>query len=314
MSEPAAIEEEKQLSDTNNNENESSPGSAQGHDSQICRDYQRGVCNRGGKCKFSHPDGLGKEIESGPMICRDFQNGKCSRSTCKYMHISNTEEKVYLRTGQLPMRRPPAPVRGPGYGYPTRANRGDPICKDFLNNKCTRGSSCKFRHSFEEDKGGYGPPGGYGGYDDYPRKRRRDSYGDADYGHLKEENESLRRQLGDLQKQVSDLKATNEVLLEQNARYRNQASSSTAYPSTPSYGTTSYAAKNPTPAVAAPTNYASSYLTAYNGNTAATYTTASSYTTDNPSYTTTSNYGVTSSDSTTYSSSYPSGTGYIKFE
>ncbi|XP_031552243.1 zinc finger CCCH domain-containing protein 10-like [Actinia tenebrosa] len=303
-----AIEEEKLASDTNNNENDSNSGSATGYDSQICRDYQRGVCNRGGKCKFSHPDGLGKEMESGPMICRDFQNGKCSRSTCKYLHISNTEEKVYLRTGQLPMRRPPMPARVPGHGYPTRANRGDPICKDFLNNKCTRGSACKFRHSYEDDKGGYGPPGGYG-FDDYPRKRRRDSYGDADYGHLKEENESLRRQVSDLQKQVSDLKATNEVLLEQNARYRNQASSSTAYPPTPSYAASSYVAKTPTAAVAAPTNYASSYLTAYNGNT-----TASSYTTDNPSYTTTSNYGVTSSDSTAYSSSYPTGTGYIKFE
>lgn len=310
MSEQVPVDEEKQVSDTNNNENEGGSGSGQVQDSQICRDYQRGVCNRGGKCKFSHPDGLGKEIESGPMICRDFQNGKCSRSTCKYLHISNTEEKVYLRTGQLPMRRPPMPVRGPGFGFPTRANRSDPICKDFLNNKCTRGSSCKFRHSFEDDKGGYGPPGGFG-FDDYPRKRRRDSYGDGDYGHLKEENESLRRQVNDLQKQVSDLKATNEVLLEQNARYRNQASSSTAYPTTPSYVAASYGAKTPTAAVAAaPTNHASSYLSANNSNTTATYTTVSSYTTDNPSYTTTSNYGVTTSDSSTYSTSYASGTGY----
>jgi hypothetical protein len=112
---------------------------------------------------------------------------------------------------------------------------------------------------------------------------------------------------------VSDLKATNEVLLEQNARYRNQAANSTTYPATPSYSATSYTAKAPNP-VAAPTNYASSYLTAYNGNNTATYTTVATYTTDNPSYTTTANYGVTGSNSTTYSSSYPSGTGYIKFE
>lgn len=312
--------EDKQLSDTNNNDDDMDNSNNSGGDGTICRDYQRGVCNRGGKCKFGHPEGLGKEVESSPMICRDFQNGKCSRGTCKYMHISIVEEKLYLRTGQMPPRRPPPmhggpPMRGGpggfgggGGGYPTRAARSDPVCKDFLNNKCTRGSTCKYRHAYEDDHAGSFSAS----FDDFPRKRRRDSFGDSDFAHMKEDNESLRRQVADLQKQVSDLKATNEVLLDQNARYRNAATSSTSYPATPSYGS-SYSKP---PASGPPANtYSTSYPSSYNGGGSTTTTSYSSYTADSAVYTSNSSYGAPSSDSSAYNSSYPpSGTGYTKFE
>lgn len=303
MSDPI-VSEEKLSSDTNNNDDQLENNNS-GMDGQICRDYQRGVCNRGGKCKFSHPEGLGKEVESSPMICRDFQNGKCNRATCKYMHISIMEEKTYLRTGQMPARRsgpmPGGPPMRGGYGggYQTRAGRSDPVCKDFLNNKCTRGSACKYRHAYEED-GGYG---GYGGYDDFPRKRRRESFGDGDFAHVKEENESLRREVAELQKQVSDLKATNEVLLEQNARYRNAAASTTSYPSTaPSYPA-SFSNK---PAVSTATSYSTSYPSTFNGSGSALTSSFSSYSG--------STVYTSSSDPSAYSSNYPTGTGYIKFE
>ncbi len=50
----------------------------------------------------------------------------------------------------------------------------------------------------------------------------------ADYRLLEEENVLLRRKVDELKKQVSDLAATNEVLLEQNARYRSTKVDSTA--------------------------------------------------------------------------------------
>ena len=198
--------------DTNNNSTGRSPEDVK---DLICRDYQRGVCTRGSKCKFKHPDGMGTELTNSPMICRDYQNGKCQRSTCKYLHLSHNEEKIYLRTGQMPPRR-----EGPFFrGEQTRAGPTDPVCKDYLNRKCTRGSGCRYRHVLEEDQdedyGGYGFDGPSG-------KRRRESYESQSYYYLMDENEALRRKVGDLQKQVADLKATNEVLLEQNAKYRNQ--------------------------------------------------------------------------------------------
>lgn len=195
-------------------------------DEAICRDFQRGVCSRGDKCKFAHPSGMGSEPKDQPMICRDFQNGSCHRSTCKYLHVTNQEEKEYLRTGQLP-------------GH-SRGGRGRdsnvPICKDFLNNKCNRGSGCKFRHVPEEAMYGGGGGGGY--YDEPPRKRPRDAM-DNEYRYLMEENVSLRRKVSELQKDVADLRATNDILLEQNARYRRSGGSgATSYGG--GYGTDGY--------------------------------------------------------------------------
>lgn len=302
--------------DSNNNNNttttsNNNSGDDAGED-KICRDYQRGVCNRRGKCKFKHPAGMGTEVANQPLICRDFQNGKCDRSTCKYLHISNAEERIYLHTGQIPSAARGSFVRV--YGHPrgemTRAGPQDPICKDYLNRKCTRGGGCRFRHVMEDDSGG---DGGYG-YDDYPRKRRRESH-DGNDQYLMEENESLRHKVADLQKQVSTLKATNEVLLEQNARYRNQAtgssgshdsysagnhtsSRSSEYPSSGSYSSTS----------STPQSYSTSYPSresygagAYSGG---------QYTASKDAY----NASKDSYNSTAYTSNTGYGTGYTKFE
>ncbi|XP_028397358.1 zinc finger CCCH domain-containing protein 10-like [Dendronephthya gigantea] len=197
-------------------EGEKTDANVEKSDEQICRDFQRGVCSRGDKCKFAHPSGMGSEPKDQPMICRDFQNGTCNRSTCKYLHVTNQEEKDFMRTGQLPPGHPRG-VRG--------RDSNVPICKDFLNHKCNRGSGCKFRH-IPEDM--YGGGGGY--YDEPPRKRPRDAM-DNDYRYLMEENVSLRRKVSELQKDVSDLRATNDILLEQNARYRRSGGGAA-----PSYG------------------------------------------------------------------------------
>ena len=126
-----------------------------------------------------------------------------------------------------------------------------PVCKDHLKGECRRGVRCKFRH--------LAPPQLPAGvvaaiavadattaaaaaaaavqaaqldpFDEYarcydidpPKRRRMDdafaAVAAVDY-HLDDEKTSMRRKLDELRKQVSDLAATNEVLLEQNARFR----------------------------------------------------------------------------------------------
>ena len=278
--------------DTNNNTTDKNP---EGVKDLICRDYQRGVCTRGSKCKFKHPDGMGTELTNSPMICRDYQNGKCQRSTCKYLHLSNNEEKIFLRTGQMPPKRD---SYSPFSGEPTRGGPNDPVCKDFLNRKCTRGQGCRYRHVFEEEGGDYG---GYS-FDGHPSKRRRESYEGQGYYYLMDENDALRRKVTELQKQVADLKATNEVLLEQNAKYRNQVGERGSY-----NGSGSGSANS------------SGYSSSYGASSSQSYST--SYP-PRESYAAKDSYGSYSSPtvgssytaSGTYTSNSAYGAGYTKFD
>jgi len=69
---------------------------------RICRDFEKGICNRGVSCKFNHPASETKRDISGLPPCKDFQTKGCSRRTCKFLHITDQEEQHYNETGQLP--------------------------------------------------------------------------------------------------------------------------------------------------------------------------------------------------------------------
>ncbi|GCB80559.1 zinc finger CCCH domain-containing protein 10-like [Scyliorhinus torazame] len=164
-----------------------------GHSSSdVCRDFMRKVCKRGKRCKFHHPE-TNEGPEAGPV---------------------NAE--TALGKGEVP------------------------ICRDHLYGGCQRGSRCKFLHF-----GGDGAsalrdqtsPSFADAYDEYGHLLKRrwvesmrsDSYDHGlprpfpvDYRYLEEENLMLRKRVEELKKHASNLMATNEILLEQNAHYRNQ--------------------------------------------------------------------------------------------
>ncbi|XP_064613544.1 zinc finger CCCH domain-containing protein 10-like [Liolophura sinensis] len=262
----------------------------------ICRDYLRNVCKRGKRCKYRHPDSseakeLGRRQEY--TFCHDFQNTGCRRANCKFLHCTREEEDHHKQTGQLPVRLQQAAALGIGV-TPKELPllRGEvPICKDYLNGECKRGAKCKFRHvsgveyEFEVRKSDHTPLSRtrtqsklYDPYEDEferferfeyehtPLKRRRSEFEyesrysrPLSYQLLEDENTMLRRKVDELKKQVADLTATNEVLLEQNARYR--VSKSNVLQSVPSASPVSQPISvsqplttvvTPAPAVAAP--------------------------------------------------------------
>ncbi|NWH81776.1 ZC3HA protein, partial [Piaya cayana] len=226
----------------------------------ICRDFLRNVCKRGKRCRFRHPD-ISEVTNLGVrknefIFCHDFQNKECVRLNCRFIHGTKEDEDCYKKTGELPPRLRQKVAAGLGLSPADLPNSKEevPICRDFLKGDCQRGAKCKFQHLQRdydyETRGlaareqGIVPAGRryepYDAiYDDEPEpvlKRRRveglhfESY---DYGFggaraveyrlLEEENILLRKRVEDLKKQVNNLMATNEVLLEQNAQFRNQA-------------------------------------------------------------------------------------------
>ncbi|NWS79241.1 ZC3HA protein, partial [Crotophaga sulcirostris] len=227
----------------------------------ICRDFLRNVCKRGKRCRFRHPD-ISEVTNLGVrknefIFCHDFQNKECVRLNCRFIHGTKEDEDCYKKTGELPPRLRQKVAAGLGLSPADLPNSKEevPICRDFLKGDCQRGAKCKFQHlqrDYEYEARGmaarepgiivaagrrYEPYDGI--YDDEAEpvlKRRRveglhfESYeygfGGAravEYRLLEEENILLRKRVEDLKKQVNNLLATNEVLLEQNAQFRNQA-------------------------------------------------------------------------------------------
>jgi len=61
--------------------------------SELCRDFEKGDCRRGSRCKFYHPK---------LVICRDFQKEKCERENCRFLHMTREEEETYDGNGIVP--------------------------------------------------------------------------------------------------------------------------------------------------------------------------------------------------------------------
>ncbi|XP_064455375.1 zinc finger CCCH domain-containing protein 10-like [Ornithodoros turicata] len=179
--------------------------------SSVCRDFLRKVCHRGARCKFVHPetedsDDVGSPRHTEPIFCHDFQNSECLRPSCKFLHCTRQEEEAYRATGRLPLHvaLPPAMTNSTSS---SASSNELPLCKDFLKGDCRRAGRCKFRH--------------VGYVDDEPEpKRRALDDNDLAYRVLQQENAILRRKIEEMKKQVGDLTATNEFLLEQNAALR----------------------------------------------------------------------------------------------
>lgn len=186
-----------------------------------CRDFERGVCNRGDKCKYYHPEGASQTENAKLPICKDFQNKGCGRIKCKFLHITVEEEAEYNKSGELPEHggRPEKIAQKLSF-------QGKEVCKDFLNNICDRGTTCKYLHVTERDiqmeQSLNGAPLGMLG-SLYGKRPRRDDFGVVvDSSVLFDENEMLKRKITDLQKEVIDLREVNDTLYDQNTRYRAQ--------------------------------------------------------------------------------------------
>ena len=202
-------------------------GDVVGGPSNICRDFLRNVCKRGAHCRYWHPP-PDVAVDVDVVFCHDFQNAGCRRVDCRFVHCTREDEELYRRTGQLPTSAPVAAARSCAL-----TGSGDvPICKDFLKGECRRGTKCKFEHLQE----GSSAELGFDTVSTSSVKIRKTEPADgevelvtlSDYRAVEEENRALKHDVDELRRTVSVLVATNEMLLEQNAKYRSSAASPAA--------------------------------------------------------------------------------------
>jgi len=104
-----------------------------------CKDFIKGVCFRGNKCKYRHTGEM-KEPDTVPF-CKDFMNERgChfendNGRECSFIHAPFAAVEEYNKTGWLPLT------------IVTRITERFQICGNFLKTSCHRRSDeCKYKH------------------------------------------------------------------------------------------------------------------------------------------------------------------------
>ena len=144
---------------------------------EVCRDFDKGDCRRGQRCKFYHPK---------LVICRDFQKGKCERENCRFLHMTQDEEKTYEGNGIVP----------------------DHVDKEKV----------KKNRVIEAPSDNTGERYGKRNQGVYPMAK---GFPIMSLDVALQENSALKIKLTEMQQQVADLRRMNDTLYEQNNNYRN---------------------------------------------------------------------------------------------
>ena len=159
----------------------------------LCRDFDKGKCSRGDRCKFYHPK---------LRICKDFQNKKCDRQKCRFLHVTRDEEESYDNSGIFP----------------------DHI--DEEEGKKNRIMDRSFGDEHQDYGGMYGKRRREDSFNPIARMPTMPAM-QAMPAALMGENEMLKQKVMQLQRQIMDLRQMNDTLYEQNTSYRNQLRSTT---------------------------------------------------------------------------------------
>ena len=113
----------------------------------MCHAFQRGECNRGDSCRYSHDTGAGsygggfRNNRPSSGICYAFQRGECDRGdACRFSHDTGSAD--------------PYNSYQPRYNKPS----GSGICYAFQRGECQRGDTCRYSHDY-----GDGSAPAYGG-------------------------------------------------------------------------------------------------------------------------------------------------------
>jgi cell division protein FtsB len=205
----------------------------------ICRDFIRGVCGRKKRCKFQHPNAqsLNQLVQCNPekkyAFCHDYQNKICERQSCKYIHCSSEEEQQYLKSHLLCLKYKCQYELGIyNLGLNSFKHLNDGSRKGSINHKYGTYSDNENETKRLRSNSGLNSRNAdslsnqnRSSEADFPRSSKHPCPHHVleESRNLKKENEALKERISELQRQVHNLSTMNEMLLEQNAQYRQNS-------------------------------------------------------------------------------------------
>ena len=202
----------------------------------VCKDFLMGECRRPmGRCKFRHVKSeadLSLGLAAGAVLHQNLHPAN-AHSPFGHPHAASTPVYHHPHQGPLP------PVNGNGFS-PFQAAGAPPV---YAAPSATAAAAAAAAAAFRNPASfGHLSPNARPAYDGYPEAKRARFETEDLYAHpatasagpgtrfLEEENSALRRRIDELKKQVADLMATNEFLLEQNASLRAAGAVAVGYP------------------------------------------------------------------------------------
>lgn len=156
-------------------------------------------------------------MSSGSVVfCHDFQNASCQRINCRFLHYSVHEEEYYRTYNILPNTEPQ---------QSTITTTNPTFCKDMQTyGQCCHSDACRSLSSPTKTSSMDSNclKRQHFSYDSQNFKRYRECSDDFDImmiiKRLDEEHKNLRRRIETNEIQISDLRATNDYLMQQNAQ------------------------------------------------------------------------------------------------
>jgi len=181
-----------------------------------CRDFVKGLCFRGKECRYFHPSS--KEGQTSE-ICKDYINNVCKRPKCKYLHVDMQEEakkdcrRKYSNKRRL-SRESDSHDNNQKHDWESRSR--DEVDLDY---ECENKSD---RRKRSHDRTRSSKPD----VDSERKEKKRSHYDEIfdfiDLTLIEQENEILKYEILDLEKEASALKEVNSGLCDENSRIQCQ--------------------------------------------------------------------------------------------